>query len=235
MEAVILAGGAGTRLRPVVPDLPKPLAPVAGRPFLAILLEFLSRWGFRRIILSIGYMADAVVSCFGDRFEGMEIIYTVEQTPLGTGGAARLAMTRCVDDHVFVLNGDTFLDLEVGDVEAHWREHKAPIIVTCRVKDTARYGRLVADKGRITTFQGKGVAGPGLINAGTYVFPKDILEGCAADDPFSLEKDFLAEAVQKRRFDCFTSRKNFIDIGVPEDYARAQTDLPRFLRRNRGD
>jgi len=225
MEAIVLAGGFGTRLKQVVPNLPKPMAPVAGRPFLEILLTSMARKGFRRVVLSLGYMADKVVTHFGDRFAGMELVYEIEQTPLGTGGAVRKAMSRCIADHVFVLNGDTYLDLEVADVEAHWQTHRSPIIVACEVPDTARYGRLDADNSRVFGFSEKGVTGSGLINAGCYVLPADILDGFALDQPFSLETDFLAKAVKSQRFDLFVSKGHFIDIGVPEDYTRAQTDL----------
>ena len=108
MEAIILAGGFGTRLRRVVPNLPKPMAKVAGRPLLEILLLSLSRKGFKRIILSVGYMADSISNYFGFNYEGMDLIYAREEKPLGTGGAVRLALLSCKQDHVFVFNGDTF-------------------------------------------------------------------------------------------------------------------------------
>ncbi|MEG6512209.1 nucleotidyltransferase family protein [Desulforamulus ruminis] len=225
MEAIILAGGFGTRLRQVVPDLPKPMAPVAGRPFLDILLTSLSRKGFQRVVLSLGYMADKIVSHFGPQFTGMELVYEIEQTPLGTGGAVRQSIRRCYTDHVFVFNGDTFLDLEVADVEAHWQAHCKPIIVAREVPDSGRYGRLEKSDGRVIGFSEKGVHGPGLINAGCYVLPTKILDGFALGQPFSLEADFLAKTVQFQQFDLFVTSGHFIDIGVPEDYARAQTEL----------
>ena len=113
MEAVVLAGGLGTRLRQVVPDLPKPMAPVAGRPFLEILLGALAAKGIDRVVLSVGHRADAITGHFGHRWNGLEIDYAVEATPLGTGGAVRLALGHCRHDPVLVVNGDTFLDLEV--------------------------------------------------------------------------------------------------------------------------
>lgn len=225
MEAIVLAGGFGTRLKQVVPDLPKPMAPVAGRPFLEILLTSLARKGFSRVVLSLGYMAEKVVSHFGDRFAGMELVYEIEKTPLGTGGAVRQALARCKADHVFVFNGDTFLDIEAADVEAHWQTCHAPIIVAREVPDTARYGCLDTAHGRVLGLAEKGVAGPGLINAGCYVLPSDILDGFALGEAFSLEADFLAKTAGKQRFDLFVTNGHFIDIGVPEDYARAQTEL----------
>lgn len=227
MEAIVLAGGFGTRLKQVVPDLPKPMAPVAGRPFLEILLASLARKGFCRVVLSLGYMAEKVVNHFGDHFAGMELVYEIEQSPLGTGGAVRTAMALCMADHVFVFNGDTFLDLEVKNLEAHWQKHRTPIIVAREVPDTARYGRLDTDRGRVLSIVEKGVTGPGLINAGCYVLPADILDGFPLGQPFSLEADFLAKAVGKLRFDLFVTNGQFIDIGVPEDYARAQIELAR--------
>lgn len=225
MEAIVLAGGFGTRLKEVVPDLPKPMAPVAGRPFLEILLASLAQKGFSRVIMSLGHMADKVTAHFGDHFAGMELVYEIEQTPLGTGGAARHALAQCTTDHVFVFNGDTFLDLEANDVEAHWQKYHAPIIVAREVPDTSRYGRLNIAHGRVLGIVEKGMAGPGLINAGCYVLPTDILKGFPLGKAFSLEVDFLAKAVGKHRFDLFVTKGHFIDIGVPEDYARAQTEL----------
>jgi len=225
MEAIVLAGGFGTRLRHVVPDLPKPMAPVAGRPFLEILLASLASKGFHRVVLSLGYMAEKVISHFGNRFAGMELVYEIELTPLGTGGAVRQALTQTITDYVFVFNGDTFLDLEVADVEAYWQEYNVPIIVAREVPDTARYGRLKVSDGRVVGFSEKGVGGPGLINAGCYVLPIDILDGFTLGQPFSLEADFLVKAVKTQRFDLFVTNGYFIDIGVPEDYVRAQTEL----------
>jgi len=227
MEAIVLAGGFGTRLRQVVPNLPKPMAPVAGRPFLEILLSFLAGKGVCSVVLSLGYMADKVMGYFGGSFLGMELLYEIENTPLGTGGALRQALTRCGADHVFVFNGDTFLNLEVADVEAHWQKHLAPIIVAREVADTARYGRLNCANERVLGFSEKGFTGPGLINAGCYVLPTDILGHFALGQPFSLEADYLPQAVKARRFDVFVTHGQFIDIGVPDDYARAQTELAR--------
>jgi len=225
MEAIVLAGGMGTRLRQVVPDLPKPMAPVAGRPFLEIVLTTLAEKGFRRVVLSLGYMADKVVSHFGGDFAGMDLVYEIEQSPLGTGGAVRAALAHCTADHVFVFNGDTFLDLETVALEAQWTTLRNPIIVAREVPDTARYGRLEVAEGRVCGFLEKGRAGAGLINAGCYVLPSDLLNGFALGMAFSLEADFLADAVTRQRIDVFITKGMFIDIGVPEDYARAQTEL----------
>lgn len=225
MEAIVLAGGFGTRLRQVVPDLPKPMAPVAGRPFLEILLTALARKGFGRVVLSLGYMSEKVVEYFGDRFAGIELVYEIEDTPLGTGGAIRQALGRCSADHVFVFNGDTYLDVEASAVEAHWLAQRVPIIVAREVPDTSRYGRLDTANSRVLRFREKGLAGPGLINAGCYVLPSTILDAFPRGTAFSLEADFLAEAITQQRFDVFVTKGQFIDIGIPEDFERAQTEL----------
>lgn len=225
LEAIVLAGGFGTRLRQVVPDLPKPMAPVAGRPFLEILLSSLSRKGFGRVVLSLGYLADKVVSHFGNRFAGMEIVYEIEEVPLGTGGAIRQAMTRCTADHVFVFNGDTYLDLEVAAVESLWDGQGAPIIVAREVPDTVRYGRLAVAESRVVGFAEKGSGGPGLINAGCYVLPVSCLDAFPPGQAFSMESDYLSPMVGRCHFNLFVTRGLFIDIGVPDDYARAQNEL----------
>jgi len=225
MEAIVLAGGFGTRLREVVPDIPKPMAPIAGRPFLEILLSSLAQKGFKRVLLSLGFMAEKVVAHFGDQFAGMELVYQIEKVPLGTGGAVRQALAHCCNDHAFVFNGDTYLDLDVLEVEAHWQAHHAPIIVARWVSDTSRYGRLSVAEERVLGFMEKNVGGPGLINAGCYVLPVSILDGFAVGHPFSLETDFLAKEVRLQRFDLFVTQGQFIDIGIPVDYMRAQTEL----------
>lgn len=224
-EAIILAGGFGTRLRQVVRDVPKPMAPIGDRPFLEILLSSLAKKGFSRVVLSLGYMADKIMNFFGNHFQGLDLEYVVENSPLGTGGATRLAMTLCDADHVFIFNGDTFLDLEVDGVEQHWQEHRVPILVGRQVEDTARYGRLLTSGERITGFSEKGVAGPGLINAGCYVFNRGQLDGFAEHRPFSLELDYLSKVVPDIPVDVYVTSGKFIDIGVPEDLQRAQIEL----------
>jgi len=225
MEAIILAGGQGTRLRSVISDLPKPMAPVGGRPFLEILLDKLVENGFAHVVLSLGYKANIISAYFGKNFRGMSISYVVEETALGTGGGVRLAMEQAREDHVFILNGDTYLDRNTEELEQAWQRFKAPIVVGCEVADTSRYGRLVLDKDRVVGFSEKGVDGRGLINAGCYVLPRHELDAWKAGEKFSFENDYLNEAVRRKMIRVFVTKGRFIDIGVPEDYARAQTEL----------
>lgn len=225
MEAIVLAGGFGTRLRQVVPDLPKPMAPIAGRPFLEILLSTLAQKGFKRVVLSLGFMSEKIIAHFGDSYMGMELVHEVEAQPLGTGGAIRAALARCVSDHVFIFNGDTYLDLEVDALERLWQTNHHPVIVVREVPDTARFGRVEISEGRINAFLEKGMAGNGLINAGCYVLPKDALDDFPLGQPFSLETEFFITNLQRIWFDGFVTHGRFIDIGVPDDYALAQTEL----------
>ncbi len=225
MEAIVLAGGFGTRLREVVPDLPKPMAPIAGRPFLEILLSALARKGFTRVVLSLGFMAEKVIAHFGASYAGMELVYEVEHQPLGTGGAIRAALVRCLADHVFVFNGDTYLDLEVEDLESLWQASQHPVIVVREVPDTARFGRVEVSDGRVSAFREKGVSGVGLINAGCYVLPHGALDAFPLGQNFSLETEYLAKELDRIHFAGFVTHGHFIDIGVPEDFARAQIEL----------
>jgi D-glycero-alpha-D-manno-heptose 1-phosphate guanylyltransferase len=225
MEAIVLAGGFGTRLRSVVPDLPKPMAPIGGRPFLEILLASLAEKGFRHIVLSLGYQADVIQKHFSHSFAGMHITYSIESSPLGTGGAVRTALELCRNDHVFILNGDTYLDFEAADIEALWHENHHPIIVARFVTDTSRFGKLAITAGHVDAFLEKNEVGAGYINAGCYVLPSRSLDTFRAGSTFSLERDFLSQAVNERSFDAFITNGLFIDIGVPDDYALAQTLL----------
>lgn len=225
MEAIILAGGFGTRLRHVVSDVPKPMAPVAGRPFLEILLTNLAQKGFQRVILSIGFMAEKISGHFGKNYAGMELAYAVENEPLGTGGAIRLALTACSFDHAFVFNGDTYLDLEIEQVEQRWKQGGHLIVVGKQIEDTSRYGRLIVKDRQITAFAEKGSAGCGLINAGCYVLATNTLNQFTLYESFSFEADYLALEVKRSMIEVFVTNGAFIDIGVPTDYSLAQTML----------
>ena len=222
-EAIVLAGGFGTRLRGIVDDVPKPLAPVAGQPFLAWLLDRLATGGMRRCILATGYLSDVIEQRIGARWQGMEIAYSVEPEPLGTGGAIRLAATRLQGDAAHVLNGDTWLEYDPVALEDTARAAGASMtIALARVDDVARYGAVDIDNGRVTGFREKGESGPGWINAGCYFLGADALAALPARDAFSFEQDVLQPRVQERAVAAFTETLGFIDIGVPEDYARAQ-------------
>jgi D-glycero-alpha-D-manno-heptose 1-phosphate guanylyltransferase len=227
-EAIVLAGGFGTRLRQVVSDVPKPMAPIGDRPFLEVLLNSLARKGFNRIILSVGYLAEKITNYFGNKFAGMELVYEVETIPLGTGGAITAALKHCLSDHIYIFNGDTFLDLEIQEIELLWKSNQRPIIVVRQVPDTNRYGRVELRGGLVKNFLDKGIDGPGLINAGCYVFRRDAFSHVASGAVFSIESDFLTQSIRECDYEGFVTQGLFIDIGVPEDYKRAQYELSQY-------
>ena len=223
MQAIVLAGGLGTRLRGVVADLPKPLAPVAGQPFLGILLEQLRAQGFASAVLSVGYRHELIREAFGDRFGGLAIDYAVEDRPLGTGGAIRLAARACSEADVFVLNGDSYVELDFVQMYGRHRETGVSLTVCAvEVADAARYGRVVVEGSRIVGFSEKGTAGRGLINAGVYLMRRNLLEEVTLPDAFSFEEEVLAVRLGQLRPLVYPGHGRFIDIGVPDDYARAQ-------------
>jgi len=222
MQAIVLAGGFGTRLRSIVADLPKPMAPVRGRPFLAYVLDQLADAGFSSIVLAVGYRHDAISSHFGDSYRGLSLHYSVETEPLGTGGAIRLACEQAQVGDVFVLNGDTYLALDYGAMlEAHRNAEAQITIAVCQVTDVARYGALDIEAGIVRGFREKGRSGPGWINGGTYVLGPGLRERLPEQRAFSFEQQVLVPRVEELRPRAFEASGPFIDIGIPEDYARA--------------
>jgi D-glycero-alpha-D-manno-heptose 1-phosphate guanylyltransferase len=227
-EVIILAGGRGTRLRDVLsPDLPKPLAPVAGRPFLHWQMVQLSQAGCRKVILSVGWRAERIRDAIGEDYLGMRVEYCEEQVPLGTGGAIRTALQLLRSNHAVIMNGDTYLELDFSKLLETHRKAPSSLTVCCtRVSDASRFGRLKIDGDRISGFEEKGQSGPGYINAGVYVMRSDMLAPCG-EAPFSFESDFMVPHVERLAPLAFTVNGEFVDIGVPADLRRAQTLFPR--------
>ncbi|HHM06046.1 MAG TPA: D-glycero-D-manno-heptose 1-phosphate guanosyltransferase [Gammaproteobacteria bacterium] len=226
MEAIILAGGLGTRLRSVVPDLPKPMAPVGGRPFLAWLLDTLVEAGFGRAVLAVSYRHEVIQGCFGERYRSLSLAYSVEPEPRGTGGAIRLALGRIATPQVFVVNGDTWLDMDYAAMAAaHLAADARLSMAVAKVPDVARYGALALAGGRVRGFLEKGRAGPGAINGGVYLMATSLFDGFVLPEAFSFEADFLMPHVSDLQPLAVTAPGAFIDIGIPADYARAQALL----------
>jgi len=230
MEAIILAGGYGTRLRSVINNVPKPMAPIAGKPFLELLLNYYSNFEFNRVIISLGYMHEKIISYFGDSFNGMELVYEVESKPLGTGGAIRAALDQCLNDHVFVFNGDTFIELDLGKLQTLWESNNFPVIVGKQMNKTSRYSQIEVIDGKIEGFIENHDGGIGIINAGCYLIAKQQLDKYKVGDKFSFETDYLPSYVKNNNMNVFVTQGHFIDIGVPEDYYRAQKTLKKFIK-----
>jgi NDP-sugar pyrophosphorylase family protein len=215
-DVVILAGGRGTRLQSVPGDIPKPLRPVHGRPFLCYLLDQVRAAGTGRIVLSLGYKPEA----FNDlvRQEGLEV--SVESTPLGTGGGLRAALPLFRTDAVMVLNGDSFAAADLRLLAALHRRRKArATMLLAEIEDASRYGRVeIEEDGAIVRFAEKGEAGPGLINAGVYVLQRSVVEAIPADRAVSLERETFPSLIGTGFFG-EPGGFAFMDIGTPESYA----------------
>lgn len=227
-EAIVLVGGLGTRLRGVVADVPKPLAPVAGRPFLAWVLDQLVEGGIRRVVLATGYLATQVQQAIGRDWRGMAVDYSVELGALGTGGAVRQACTLLHGNRVHVLNGDTFLRYCPSALAEAVDTAGARIgIALAQVPDVARYGAVAFVDGHVTGFHEKGQAGPGHINAGCYFLTAEAIAALPTDESYSFETRVLAPAAAEGHVCGYASTSGFVDIGVPEDYRRAQAMFGR--------
>ena len=231
MRAVILAGGLGTRLGAVLGDRAKPLMPVAGRPFVAYLLQRLARQGVAEAILCVGHRADLVRAALGDGLAGgPRLRYSEERELLGTGGALKLAADLIGPEPFFVLNGDSFF---AADLPALRRAHDArgalATLALAKVLDVGRYGAVeMGPDGAIRRFAEKGAAGTGVINAGVYVFGRAVLDAIPPGRVVSLERDVFPGLVG-RGFYGVPGAGYFVDIGVPEDYARLGDDPRRLL------
>ena len=231
MKAIILAGGAGTRLRSLVPDLPKPMAPIAGRPFLEYLIERLVQGGVTDLILSVGHRAKAISDHFGASWGGAAISYAVETEPLGTGGAVAFALQGVHDKSVLVLNGDTYLGIDFADLVA-WGDSQPALMagmVLRAVDDVARYGAVLCEDGMVRGFVEKSQVGPGLINVGVYLLNPAIMSRFGLSGCFSLESDLLQPHAAALHISAYVTDGFFIDIGVPADYLRAQIAIPAHV------
>jgi len=231
-EAIILAGGFGTRLQEVIKDVPKPMAPINSKPFLDYLLKYLAHYGIKRVVLSVGYLSDLVIAHYGKNFEGIEIIYSIEQEPLGTGGGIRLAMEQCYTKDILVLNGDSFFDIDLNKLyQIHGSWNSDCTLSLREVDNASRYGTIkLGDMSIIKAFREKdGVEKQGIISAGVYIIDRAFyLKKTLAQQPFSIEKDFFETRINEINIFGFTYEGYFIDIGIPEDYKQAQHDFKTF-------
>lgn len=225
LKAVILVGGLGTRLRSVLSGTPKVLASIGKTSFLELLVEQLRSQGIRRLVMCSGYLADQIETQFGEGHAwSVEIEYSNEEQPLGTAGAVKRAENYLRDTQVFiVMNGDSFLEIDFSGLMDFHRRHRAmATMAVLRVEDTSRYGTVDVDaNGRVKAFAEKtGKAAPGLVNGGVYVFDQAVLQHIPLD-PASLERDIFPRLLEHGVY-AQEQHGMFIDIGTPDDYARAQ-------------
>jgi len=233
MKAVILAGGKGTRLQSSVPNLPKPMAPIGEQPFLQVLLSDLVMRGITDITLSVGYRHNIIMDFFGNSFQGVPVHYVIESSPLGTGGALLKALSRYNSDElVFVFNGDTLIQLDLVAMYQTFTQSTADIGIALKaVSDASRYGcvALSPDSSQVLHFEEKGDSTAGYINAGVYLLRADFFSRFNFSQHFSLEEDCFREKLHDIRFFPFITKGYFIDIGIPDDFRRAQTELNAVL------
>jgi D-glycero-alpha-D-manno-heptose 1-phosphate guanylyltransferase len=229
-EAIILAGGFGTRLKTVVSDLPKPMAPVNGKPFLDYLLAYLAHYNIQKVVLSVGHLADKIIQQYGNSFKGISISYAHEKEPLGTGGGIRLAMEQCHSRDILVLNGDSFFDIDLNKLYEYHCPYWDCTIALRKVADASRYGTIKLNYDLIKEFREKdGLHKEGIINAGVYLLKRDFyLDKTKPHVNFSIERDFFEARINEMNISGIEQKAYFIDIGIPEDYQKAQNDFKQF-------
>jgi D-glycero-alpha-D-manno-heptose 1-phosphate guanylyltransferase len=223
---IILAGGKGTRLQKVVSDRSKVMAQVKGRPFICYVMDQLIEAGFEKVILCVGYLAETLSDALGCQYRNMSIVYSKENFPLGTGGAARNAVNLLDTSYLLVMNGDSFIKVDLGGfVDWHFNKGLGASIILAEVPDVSRYGSVIVDDNQtVTEFSEKtGVKRPGLVNAGIYLFEKGFLEDAVdSGNPYSLEKEFFPVLAGKITVGGYACVSSLLDIGTPESYRMAE-------------
>ncbi|EOD3014051.1 nucleotidyltransferase family protein [Campylobacter jejuni] len=214
MQAIILCGGLGTRLKSVIKDIPKPMAPINDKPFLEFIFEYLKKQGIKEVILAVSYKYEVIKEYFKDEFLGIKIKYSIEKEPLGTGGAIKEAL-KFIKNEAYVLNGDTFFDIDLSKL----RLNGSKIYLALKqMNNFDRYGTVNVDRrALVISFEEKVFKKQGLINGGIYLLDKDIFKDFALQEKFSFE-EFLQENYKKLKAKAHIFDDYFIDIGVPEDY-----------------
>ena len=231
MEAIILAGGLGTRLQGVIGEQPKCMAPVNGRPFIEYVFEYLEQQKCTRAILSLGYKHWVVEKWLEEQYTKFEVDYVIESEPLGTGGGILAAIDEAATDDVVVLNGDTMFMVDIREQMKFHKDNKAATTLALKpMHDFDRYGIVNVDgKGVITAFEEKKYQEKGLINGGVYIINREQFLAKGLPEKFSFEKDYLERFAREKKFFGFRSESYFIDIGIPSDYEQAQEDLKKIF------
>lgn len=226
MKAVILCGGLGTRLGSLTKDTPKPLLEVAGKPFIAHVLERLHSNGVTHACLAVSFQWQKLCVALGDHWNGLPLSYSVEDKPLGTGGAIRQALTSMGWPEALIANGDTLVEINLEQMQSLAHHVHADVVLALKhVSDTARYGRVnLLATGKVTSFSEKGLAGPGLINAGLFWIRAEFLTPIT-HAVFSFEQDAMMANLSGHSIYGLQTDGYFIDMGIPADLERARKDL----------
>ncbi len=226
-EAILLAGGLGTRLQSVVKDIPKPMAPINRRPFLEFVLDSLVLAGIEHVILSVGYRHDVIQEHFGTQYKTIKLSYSIEDKPLGTGGGILKASDLLEENDFFILNGDTLFAINFLSLQDFYKLNKTDLAIALKpMLNVERYGTVNINKqGRILSFLEKQPQKEGFINGGIYLTNRNFLKSLSLPNIFSFEKAVLERFCQEKRFFGLPQDAYFIDIGIPSDYAKAQVEL----------
>ncbi|EAM0817171.1 NTP transferase domain-containing protein [Campylobacter jejuni] len=221
MQAIILCGGLGTRLKSVIKNIPKPMAPINNKPFLEFIFEYLKKQGIKEVILAVSYKYEVIQEYFKDEFLDIKIKYSIEKEPLGTGGAIKEAL-KFIKNEAYVLNGDTIFDIDLKKLILN---NSKICLALKQMNDFDRYGTVELDsKNYIKLFKEKEFKKQGLINGGIYFLNKDIFNEFTLQEKFSFE-EFLQENYEKLKAKAHIFDNYFIDIGVPRDYGRFMNDI----------
>jgi D-glycero-alpha-D-manno-heptose 1-phosphate guanylyltransferase len=230
-EAIVLAGGLGTRLQSEVPDLPKSLVPIAGKPFLAYLLDYAKKQGIGKFIFALGHKSSAIESFVKQYLPEGSYVFSVEGEPLGTGGAVYQACEKVSTPNVIVLNADTYFGISFLNLSIIHEPRKAACTIALKPMNSAnRYGSVDVYKQVITGFSEKRQNSSGLINGGVYALSIPSFSQKSFPRSFSFEKDYLEKEVSTHQILGMVSDAYFIDIGIPEEYQRAQTELVSVVK-----
>ncbi len=233
MQALILSGGFGTRLQSVVKNQPKTLAPVAGKPFLYWLIIYLQKNNVTDFIFSLGYLHEQVEAFLNNEFTTLNYVTVIEVEPMGTGGAIKLCLPFCKNEEILLVNGDTFFDVNIQDFQANFLATKADCsIALTPMQNFDRYGAVTINVDNvITEFKEKKYCDFGLINTGMVLFKTAIFENKIKNFPpkFSFEKNFIEPNISILKITGYIANEYFIDIGIPDDYQKAQLEIPNFF------
>ena len=228
IDVLILCGGLGTRLRSVIPDQPKGMAPVAGKPFLEILVDDLLKYGFKRFIFCVGHLKDQIIDYFSNRTDGT-FLFSEEKTPLGTGGALKNASSLIQSENLLILNGDSLCTVDYKlFYEFHKQRHSVLSMILSVPEDGSEdYGSVIIDSEcKLQSFQEKTSSEKrGLINAGIYLMQKEALSFMPEQNVFSLEYDFFPKILEQEHCSGFVIEEKVLDIGPPERYQTANQIL----------
>jgi len=229
-EAIILAGGFGTRLKGLAKAIPKPMVDINGEPFLKHLLDYITKQGINKIVLSVGYRYEVIRNYFGKSFSDAELIYSIEDEPLGTGGAVKKSMNFIVNKDILVCNGDTFFKIDLHEFNKFHINKKSKLSVALKIiKQPDRYGVVEINKEQcIKSFLEKKQKKESLVNGGIYLINKNFFTSFDLPQKFSLERDFLKKYYLNYKFYGFISDAYFIDIGIPEDYEKAKNEIGKL-------